>query len=170
MGSPGSYSWERSRRESSSGSLQQRRLVAVERRDPVPPGRYWIFVKPNELDQWHSWVTGSAGKVKTVVSETQLRSPDGWLWAAKPEAILPGTDGIIRESGGEWVLFDVLAPYPWVKLGLPTIVTDPTIRSSTDVITAPAPSTEDPSVSALRNLVFTAGLFWLASSWLSRKR
>ena len=144
--------------------------MAVERRDPVPPGRYWVFVKKDELDQWQAWLSGSAGKVKVVASETQMRSPDGWIWAATPEAMLPGTDGIIRESGGEWILFDVVSPYPWVKLGFPTIVTNPTVRSSTDVITAPAPATDNPSADALRNLVFTAGLFWLASAWISSRK
>lgn len=141
--------------------------MAMERRDPVPPGRYWITLKRSEMDQWREWLIENSTKVSVVASEAQFVSPDGWLWAARPEAILPGTDGIIKTIAAEWILFDVKSPVKWIGLGLPTIVTDPTVRSTTDVITAPAPEVED-TISQIRNLVFFAGAVYLIGALVRR--
>lgn len=142
--------------------------MAVERRDPVPPGRYWIFLKKEEMSVWADWTKLHSGAVKVVASETQFVTPEGFIWAATP------TGDIIKDAHGEWVLFDVVAPVPWVGFGFPTIVTDPTIRSSTDVITAPAPEADkyvvEEITKALQTLIFWGGAIYLGGKLLSRKR
>lgn len=145
---------------------------AIERRDPLPAGRYWVYIDDEEVDAWQDWVSKSDGKVKTLIMEPQ-KEVARWLpavFATRPELfILQSITGpIIQSVAGYWVLFDVLTPVIWIGFGYPTTVIDPTIRSATDVASTPPPD-PDP-YSGLRNLVFTAGLFWLASSWLSRKR
>jgi hypothetical protein len=130
--------------------------MAVERRDPVPIGRYWIFLKTDELDAWQTWVHDNAGKVFVVSSETQITIPDGGiLWATRPDA------SIIKDAQGEWILFDVRQPVKWIGFGFPTIVTDPNVRSSSDVMTAPAPETGGDVVSVLESVksLVTLGVF-----------
>lgn len=143
--------------------------MAMERRDPVPVGRYWLYVKKEELGTWQDWAHANAPNVAVVATETQFATPDGWIWAATPEAALPGTDGIIKDARGEWILFDVRAPVPWVKLGLPTIVTDPNVRSTTDVITAPAPEGPSDPATEIRNLVLFAGVVYLLGAFIAKK-
>jgi hypothetical protein len=139
----------------------------MERRDPVPPGRYWIVLKRDELPQWREWEISNSSKVSVVATESQFVSPDGWLWASRPEAILPGTDGIIKTIAAEWVLFDVKAPVKWVGIGLPTIVTDLNMFRTTDFITAPDPDVSGP-MAQIRNLVFFAGVVYLVGTFIRR--
>jgi hypothetical protein len=138
--------------------------VAIERRDPVPPGRYWIYLKKEELSHWEEWLRINAGKVSVVASETQTQTPEGLLWATTP------TGDIIKNAVGEWILFDVKVPVPWVGFGFPTIVTDPNVRSTTDVMTAPEPEPEKYLIEEIRNLLLLAGGIYLVGSFLSRKK
>lgn len=110
--------------------------MALERRDPVPAGRYYIYINADESETWNAWVESSGGRVKPIAIEAQTISPDSPVWATTP------TGGIIKEHVGDWILFDVTEPVPWVKLGLPTIVTDPKVRSTVDVYQAPVIDTE----------------------------
>lgn len=121
--------------------------MALERRDPVPPGRYYVFFEADEASTWQAWATAHADRVRTIAVESQTVSPDSPIWATTP------TGQIVKEHVGDWVLFDVTAPVPWVKLGLPTIVTDPRVRSTRDVYKLPAP---EPDVGPLDKLA--AGL------------
>lgn len=144
--------------------------MAVERRDPVPAGRYWVFLKKEEIPAWQSWVKNSSPNVAVVASETQFVTPDGMLWAVSPESAT--RLDVLKEARGEWILFDVKAPTPWVGFGFPTIA-DGSVKSSTDVITAPSPEPDvHPSekiVEAVKTLVFWGGAIYLGGVLLSRK-
>lgn len=90
--------------------------MAVERRDPLPAGRYSIFINADEGARFAEWRKANAATVK-VVSTIDRRAL---------ETTLPGFatrwDGTIIESlVGTSILFDVSAPTPWVGLGFPTI-------------------------------------------------
>lgn len=111
--------------------------MAMERRDPVPPGRYYLYISSDEASTWQAWVTEHRDRVMVVAVEAQTITPDSPVWATTP------TGSIIKEHVGDWVLFDVKAPVPWVKLGLPTIVTDPRVRSTQDVYKLPPPEPSD---------------------------
>lgn len=76
--------------------------MAIERRDPVPPGRYSVFVLTKEEPLWHAWLAEHRGAVRALMS--------------------------VPKNGGDWsngtaTLFEVDSPVKWVGLGLPDIIT-----------------------------------------------
>ncbi len=86
--------------------------MAIERRDPLPPGRYSFNVWHGEdRPKWDAWTRANSNTVRTV-------------------SIEPGT-------ANDWVMFDVLAPTKWVGLGFPDIVTQD-VHSQVDQIQAPS--------------------------------
>lgn len=134
--------------------------MAVERRDPVPPGRYWVYLDKEEIPTWAKWLEQFPGSVRVIATEVQAITPHGVIWAIKPDL------EIIKTAVGEWILFDVLRPVPWVGFGFPTIVTDPNVKGTSDVMTAPVP--ED-SVDRIKNLVLLGGAIYIVGMLLSRK-
>lgn len=86
--------------------------MAVERRDPLPPGRYSFNVwHGDDKPKWDAWIRSNSNTVRTV-------------------SIEPG-------AANDWVMFDVLAPTKWVGLGFPDIVTQ-NVKSQADQIQAPS--------------------------------
>lgn len=72
--------------------------MAIERRNPLPAGRYWVDVPASKLPAFQSWLTAHSGEVITRQTEES------------PETA--------------WYLFDVKAPVPWEGPGFPTIAGD----------------------------------------------
>ncbi|HEV8550419.1 MAG TPA: hypothetical protein VGQ57_15350 [Polyangiaceae bacterium] len=143
--------------------------MAIERRDPVPKGRYWLFLLEGEEERWQAWVTEHRDSVRVIASETKqkLAPYRPAIFATRPDL------SIIMEEGGAWVLFDVLAPTPWVGLGYPTIVTDPAVHSSTDIEQAPAPLPDDALAqqlwSQVKGLLFWGGLIYLGGQVIASR-
>lgn len=120
--------------------------MAVERRDPVPAGRYWIWLNPGEDAAWETWTRQNAPKVRVRLSE--------------------GSDG------GTHVVFDVLEPVKWIGFGFPTIVESGTLPTTSETVQAPAPPPPlvdriDSALTGFRNLVLVGGGIWLISKILS---
>lgn len=108
----------------------------MERRDPIPAGRYWVYIDESEVARWSAWVTSNEGRVKVLVTEPQL-TLSSWL----PAIFQTRWDlSVIQSVKGYWILFEASEPVKWVGLGYPTTVIDPAIKSATDVMTAPAPT------------------------------
>jgi len=144
--------------------------VALERRDPLPPGRYWIYVLEDELEDWSEWSRAHAATVHVVASEQKTK-----LAPFTPAVFATRWDGsIIMDGAGAWFLFDVSAPTPWVGFGFPTIVTDMTIRRSTDVEAAPEPEPDGQLGSDLwgeiKGLVFFGGAIALVAAFIGRPK
>lgn len=144
--------------------------MAVERKDPVPPGRYWLFLLEGEEEKWQDWVHEHAASVRVVATERKEK-----LAAYRPAIFATRPDlSIIMEEGGEWVLFDVLAPTPWVGLGFPTIVTDPNVRSSSNIEQAPPPAPDDQLArevwGRVSELLFWGAVVYLGGQFIARKR
>lgn len=144
--------------------------MAMERRDPVPKGRYWLFLLEGEEETWGEWVTDHAATVRVVATERKTKlSP--WrpaIFSTRPDL------SIIMEEGGSWVLFDVLAPTPWVGLGFPTIVTDASVQSSTQVEQAPAPKPDDELArevwGRVSELLFWGAVVYLGGQFIVRRK
>jgi len=148
--------------------------VALERRDPLPPGRYWIFLKKDESERWRKWVDESPVVPRYSESMSALgRAPAVFQtrWDLDP----------IMQHVGDYVVFDVIRPTPWIGFGYPTIVSQGEITASTplpsttDVIQAPAPAEGDFNplgelFGEVKTLVFVGAGIWLATMLLSRKR
>lgn len=124
----------------------------MERRDPVPAGRYWVYIDDTEALRWIAWERASQGAIVTLVREPQRQQFSAWL--------------PVGTVAGYWILFDVLRPHPWIGIGYPTTVVDASVRSSTDVITAPPPEEWNPFGELLGQakwLVLVAGAILVAS-------
>ncbi|HEY3493839.1 MAG TPA: hypothetical protein VGK73_04105 [Polyangiaceae bacterium] len=90
--------------------------MAVERRDPVPPGRYSLFVSVAEGQDFGDWVREHGVHVLASIPKKAL--------ASNTPVFATTWDGdIIENLVGSAVLFDLTAATPWVGLGLPTIET-----------------------------------------------
>jgi hypothetical protein len=89
--------------------------MAVERRDPVPAGRYSLFLKPDEEQRWRDWINAHPA-VKPLISVPHQK-------VASNTAVFSITwmGDVIQHYAGSSVLFELSAPTPWVGLGLPTI-------------------------------------------------
>lgn len=142
-------------------------IGALERKSPLPVGRYWQDIFEKQARDWSEWVLPKleAGTVKIVREEffraDPLRSGE-WL----PDVLRPGT-GEIRERS--WFLFDVLSPVDWpaTKLGFPTIAT-PDVKTSADTaINPPGPTPLEEIGDAVKGV--TTPLIVLGSLFLGFK-
>lgn len=136
----------------------------VERRSPLPPGRYWqdIFVK--HTPAWNRWAEEhilKTGDVKLIKSEVFTESPltDGRIL---PDFLRGG--GLFELPTGEaggiipyrfWVLFEVLRPVPWpaTDLGFPEIATPDVHQSSDTAQNPPGPSPVEEIGDAVKSAV-----------------
>ncbi len=139
----------------------------MERRDPLPAGRYWVYIDDSETDKWAAWQSAHKDTVSTIVTEPQQAI---YRWV--PAIFQTRWDlDIITHTEGYWILFDVKAPTAWVGLGYPTTVIDSTVKSSTDIATAPKPGPDwDPLegiVADVRMLLLIGGGLYIASQALS---
>lgn len=85
--------------------------MALERRDPLPPGRYSFNVWHGDRAKWDAWTRANSNTVRTISIESG--------------------------DANDWVMFDVIAPTKWVGLGYPDIVTQ-NVKSQADQIQAPS--------------------------------
>jgi hypothetical protein len=92
--------------------------MPLERRDPVPPGRYSIFILPTENETWARWVSSHPLEVRVVVSV-----PRQTLASNTPVFATTWLGDILQNYAGSSVLFDVVSPVPWAGLGYPSIET-----------------------------------------------
>lgn len=104
----------------SLSGVNNRAIVgALERRNPLPPGRYWIDVFEPHSAAFSAWLSRQGGKVRVESTE---RFP--------------------ANAGGparEFVLFQVVQAVPWEGPGLPTIA-DAGVRTSADTVERPPPA------------------------------
>lgn len=127
---------------------------ALERRSPLPAGRYWQDIFQKQSRDFETFMNGEvqAGRVEIIKVERFNADPlhDGsWL----PAPLQPDNAGTIPER--TWVLFRVKSPIAWdaVKFGFPTIA-DEKVASSADTATnPPGPSPSDEIADAAKKVV-----------------
>lgn len=85
--------------------------MAIERRNPLPPARYWVNVPPESTADFDQWLATNA-----------------------PSLHVDSTSAL--NGGWNFVLFTVLAPVAWQGPGLPDIA-DASVQSYADTITSP---------------------------------
>lgn len=84
----------------------------LERRNPVPPGRYWLDVFSPNIADITAWKNANRDRVRVVSSESFDPVPSG-------------TQTDTRFTPARlWLLFDVLSPvqFDQLKFGFPTVV------------------------------------------------
>lgn len=144
--------------------------MAVERRDPVPPGRYWIFLMKDETEAWRAWTELHRNAVKVVLTEPQLGLDphQSAIFATRPDL------SIIKEHVGDYVVFDVLAPVPWIGFGFPTIVPKGELPTANQTGSGPEPVDTDLNpigaiFDQLKTLLFLGGAIYLGAALLRRR-
>jgi hypothetical protein len=121
--------------------------MALERRDPLPAGRYSIFLLPGDSASWSAWTSRYRSTVRVV-------------------ATVDKREGFITDTYmGSSIVFTVTAPTPWVGLGLPTIETRPIAEWQAEEMEVPKDETTGP-IEQVRNLVIFAGVIYLAGAVL----
>jgi hypothetical protein len=98
---------------------------ALQRANPLPPGRYWVDVFETDSPAFSSWLAVNRATVNVVSTEHFDQNAGG-----------PARD---------WVLFQITGPTPWNGPGFPTIA-DPSVTSSSDTAERPPPA-PDPTTS-----------------------
>jgi len=92
--------------------------MALERRNPLPPGLYWVDVHGDDkIHAFNKWVKQDSIRVRKVRA---TEDPTG-QWPS-----------------GNWYLFEVLAPTQWDGPGLPTIAENLDLEAE-DTVQRPAP-------------------------------
>jgi hypothetical protein len=125
--------------------------MALERRDPVPPGRYHVYVSVDDAPRWSAWTKEHKGKIAVLSTEAQTTTPNNPFFGTT----LFGET--IKEHAGDFIVFDVKSPVPWVNIGLPTIVApaDMNKRSTSEFFQVPEPEPDSGPLESLSQGVDT---------------
>lgn len=91
--------------------------MALERKSPLPIGRYYIYIGVDDAPRWNAWQKEHKGKIVVVSTEAQTE-----LVSNNPFFATSLFGETLTKHSGDWILFDVKSPVPWVNIGLPTIV------------------------------------------------
>ncbi len=146
----------------------QLQVGALQRANPLPPGRYWQDIFAKQANAWNAWLAQAlkSGAVTIEKVEHFNRDPlhDGsWL----PN----GPTGELEVIGDRtWVLFNVVRPVDWpaTKLGFPTIA-DATVQQSSDtVLNPPGPTPADEIKEVLLDSVVKPAM-WIGGGYLAIK-
>ena len=94
-------------------------LGTLERRNPLPAGRYWIDLFAQDSDAWLDWRKRNASSVG-----------------------IEATEHINSEPPRDFIIFHVTAPVSWEGPGYPNVA-DKSVQSSNDTAQRPPPQ-KDP--------------------------
>lgn len=126
------------------------RTAKLEKRNPLPPGRYWIDVFPDGIATWVGWSGGNLATVGVEKTEfykgtTKVQTILGWAYPWVPEpGVWPPQFDHTSVPDRAFIIFTVSSPTTWdidvqKVLGWPN--TAPTsIQTSDDTSTKPAPA------------------------------
>lgn len=118
--------------------------VPVERRNPLPPGRYWVTLEPLNWEAFNEW-KGSSSRIKLEASE--LHDED-------------------EQRRFEFDVFRVVGgpvAYPFEQFGAPNIAGED-VHSFDDVVQAP--DVHEPTAGELVEKIENVGKFALAGAAL----
>lgn len=135
--------------------------MAVERRDPLPPGRYSVFLKPDEGERFRAWAKAH-GVVIVAAFPREVTRSNTPIWS------ISATGQVLLETVGESVLFDVTRASPWIGFGFPTIETgiDTTMFINRELYVPPEPT----ALSELGTIALVGmGVYLLGQLLISRK-
>jgi hypothetical protein len=104
--------------------------MALERRTPIPVGRYWIDVIGENIPAFDAWARESP---QVVIEASELFEDD--------------------EPRREWVLFRTTAPAAFENrlFGFPTIA-DESVKTSGDTVQRPDPETTEDQIAKLASV------------------
>lgn len=105
--------------------------MALERRRPLPAGRYWLDITPEYADKWQTWRNGMQGIDSVKIEVTEHTDPQ--------TSVIPG---IPNAPARDFVIFSLTAPnLAWEAAGLPSPTIAPaSITTADDTATKPPPT------------------------------
>lgn len=111
--------------------------MKLERRNPLPAGRYWQDFFGKQRQFFINWREQAKPHVKVLSTEAH-----------------EATD---QSEPRDWVLFETDAPLPWdaAQLGFPTIA-GPQVQSSSDTVQRPDPEPTPTGKDLMREVTSTA--------------
>jgi hypothetical protein len=89
--------------------------MALERRNPLPVGVYWIDIFEADMGPFRDWIAKNKGTVRVISTESFEES--SW----HDFGSYPARD---------WYLFEVTSPVAWEGPGFPTIAKSKTLTAS----------------------------------------
>lgn len=102
--------------------------MTVERRNPLPGGRYWIDIFDSKRSAFETWAAVNKDSVHVEVTESHDTNPprDFYIFTVAERVAVPGGTGTIA------------VPVQWdaATFGFPTIA-GPEIKSSADTVSRP---------------------------------
>lgn len=103
--------------------------MALERRRPLPAGRYWFDVVPGNRAQWDLWLGGMTNVTSVTIEHTEHF-----------EAV-SGVPGVPDSPARDFVIFSLTSPnVAWEVAGLPSPTIAPkTVQSASDTADVPPP-------------------------------
>lgn len=92
----------------------------LQRKNPLPPGRYWQDIFSDHWDEFHQWLAANQGSVAVETTETHV-----------PQGVETG-------KAREFYIFRVKSPVVWNQThwGFPTVA-DSRVKSSGDTVQRP---------------------------------
>ena len=146
--------------------------MTMERRNPLPVGRYWVDIidtksYPGASLHFTAWLVRNKGKVE-VVKREEIDSVSTWDPVFHPD------DGYQYAPKRLWYLFDVKLPALWEKgkgWGFPSVVKSATAPKAPDIKTASDTAKRPPdppglleqldqSFSTVKTVAIIAALVW----------
>lgn len=98
--------------------------MALERRNPLPIGTYWVDVFADDIDAFRAWIVKNKDLVRVIRTESHAESE----WHSFGS--YPARD---------WYLFDVIEPVKWEGPGYPDIAKSRKLTSD-DTVKRPPPT------------------------------
>ena len=113
--------------------------MALERRRPLPAGRYWLDVFPKNAIAWQSWSEAMTKLGSATIEHTEH------FEAIPADTNLFDTGSVPAAPAHDFVIFSTSTPnIAWEAAGLPSPTIAPaSVQSSDDTVTKPPP---EPSV------------------------
>ena len=141
--------------------------MALERRNPIPRGRYWLAAVDQQAILWFdTWLRQHDTTVR-VVKREQHEGTFGF--GLEPGAVLWDTStwqwGAVGHSQWVWYLFDVLEPTPRWTAGVKGLGAFPNVVKSAANPTAPAIATAADTVQRPKPVAASDWLGEIFSDW-----
>jgi len=160
--------WVNDRSGNSAVFMGEVTVGALERRSPLPVGRYWQDIFAKQAADWNAWLAPALASGTVTIENAEHFQAD----PLRDGSWLPGgpSGDLNVIADRTWVLFNVVRPVDWpaVKLGFPTIATQDVQQSSDTADNPPGPTPGEEIKEALLDNVVKPAM-WIGGGYLLLK-
>jgi hypothetical protein len=152
--------------------------MAQVRKNPLPAGRYWIFIQAASQDIWDLWAKKNSD-VLTIEVNNPIADPN----LSQPDISVPGMPGVEvpGKPNERFYIFALKEPAIWPRgVGFPNVATPdvtmqrqvqtrPPIPTAVDVVKDIAQTAAEAALE-MRNRLIMVGALYLAWQWEQRNK